>query len=53
MVAATEAGAIIAPPVPAFYRRPDSVAAIVDHTARRAIDLLALGLPPLAEEWAP
>ena len=53
MVAATEAGAIIAPPVPAFYRRPDSVAAIVDHTARRAIDLLALDLPPLAEEWAP
>jgi 4-hydroxy-3-polyprenylbenzoate decarboxylase len=53
MVAATEAGAIIAPPVPAFYRRPDSVAAIVDHMARRAIDLLALDLPPLAEEWAP
>lgn len=53
MVAATEAGAIIAPPVPAFYRRPPSVAAIVDHMARRAIDLLALDLPTLAEEWAP
>lgn len=53
MVAATEAGAIIAPPVPAFYRRPDSVAAIVDHMARRAIDLLAIDLPALAEEWAP
>ena len=53
MVAATEIGAIIAPPVPAFYRRPDSVAAIVDHLARRAIDLLALDLPALAEEWAP
>lgn len=53
MVAATEAGAIIAPPVPAFYRRPASVAAIVDHMARRAIDLLALDLPALAEEWAP
>lgn len=53
MVAATEAGAIIAPPVPAFYRRPESVAAIVDHMARRAIDLLALDLSALAAEWAP
>ncbi|MBR0671589.1 UbiX family flavin prenyltransferase [Neoroseomonas soli] len=53
MVAATEIGAIMAPPVPAFYRRPASVGAIVDHMARRAIDLLALDLPPLAEEWAP
>ncbi len=53
MVAATEQGAIIAPPVPAFYRRPESVAALVDHTARRGIDLLGLDLPQLAEEWAP
>lgn len=53
MVAATEHGAIIAPPVPAFYRRPRSVAELVDHTARRAIDLLVPDLPPLAEEWAP
>jgi 4-hydroxy-3-polyprenylbenzoate decarboxylase len=53
MVAATEAGAIIAPPVPAFYRRPESVAAVVEHMARRAIDLLALDLPALAAEWAP
>lgn len=53
MVAATEQGAIIVPPVPAFYRRPASVAALVDHMARRAIDLLALDLPQLAGEWAP
>lgn len=53
MVAATEIGAIIAPPVPAFYRRPASIAAIVDHMARRAIDLLALDQPSLAEEWMP
>lgn len=52
MTAATEMGAVIMPPVPAFYRRPDSVAAIVDHIARRAIDQLRLG-PQIAGAWSP
>jgi len=43
MVAATECGAIIAPPVPPFYRQPGSVADIVDDIARRAIGLLGIG----------
>jgi polyprenyl P-hydroxybenzoate and phenylacrylic acid decarboxylases len=51
MAAATEIGAIIAPPVPAYYRRPQSVAEIIEHTARRAIDLLKLDIPALAEPW--
>lgn len=42
MVAATEAGAIIAPPVPAFYPRPDSVDAMIDHSARRALSRVGL-----------
>ena len=42
MVAATEAGAIIVPPVPAFYTRPQSVADIVDHIVGRALDLFDL-----------
>ena len=37
MVTATEAGAIVAPPVPAFYARPRSLDDLVDHTARRAL----------------
>jgi 4-hydroxy-3-polyprenylbenzoate decarboxylase len=37
MTVAAEAGAIIAPPVPAFYTQPLSVEEIVDHTARRAL----------------
>jgi 4-hydroxy-3-polyprenylbenzoate decarboxylase len=37
MTAAAEAGAIIAPPVPAFYAQPVSVEELVDHTARRAL----------------
>ena len=37
MVTATEAGAIVAPPVPAFYARPRSLEDLVDHTARRSL----------------
>lgn len=42
MVAATEAGAIVMPPVPAFYTKPESVADVVDHIAGRALDLFDL-----------
>jgi 4-hydroxy-3-polyprenylbenzoate decarboxylase len=51
MCAVTEAGAIVAPPVPAFYLKPTSVAAIVDHVAHRAVDLLDLAGLPRAAEW--
>lgn len=50
MVSVTEMGAIVFPPVPAFYQRPQTVAEIVDHTVARVIDLL--GLPnALAPRW--
>lgn len=42
MTSATEMGAIIFPPVPAFYHRPQTVADIVDHTVSRVVDLLGL-----------
>jgi 4-hydroxy-3-polyprenylbenzoate decarboxylase len=42
MVAATEMGAIVAPPVPAFYSRPQSVDDIVDHTVGRLLDLFGI-----------
>lgn len=51
MVSVTEMGAIVMPPVPAFYRRPETVEAIVDHIAARAIDLLRITDQPLASEW--
>ena len=51
MAAVTEAGAIVAPPVPAFYLKPTSVAGIVDHIAHRAVDLLDLAGLPRAAEW--
>jgi 4-hydroxy-3-polyprenylbenzoate decarboxylase len=42
MVQATEAGAIIMPPVPAFYARPQSVDHIVDHSVGRVLDLFGI-----------
>ena len=51
MTAVTESGGIVMPPVPAFYTRPDSVEAIVAHTAGRALDLLGVDVPDLPR-WA-
>lgn len=42
MVAATEMGAIIMPPVPAFYPMPTTIDELVDHTVGRALDLFDL-----------
>lgn len=39
MTSLAEAGAIIAPPMPAFYSRPKTVDDIVDHTVGRVLDL--------------
>ena len=50
MTAATEMGAVILPPVPAFYLRPASVEDVVTQIAARAVDLLRLG-PPAAAAW--
>jgi flavin prenyltransferase len=50
MTALAEMGAIIAPPMPAFYHKPESVMDIVDHTADRVLDLLQLPNPE-AKRW--
>jgi 4-hydroxy-3-polyprenylbenzoate decarboxylase len=39
MTALSEMGAIIAPPMPAFYNKPESVDDIVDHSVGRVLDL--------------
>jgi 4-hydroxy-3-polyprenylbenzoate decarboxylase len=44
---ATRNGAVIMPPVPAFYHRPVTVADIVDQTVGRALELLTIELPSL------
>lgn len=50
MVALSEMGAIVAPPVPAFYQNPQTVTELVDHSVERVLDLL--GLPSAeAKRW--
>lgn len=39
MVAAAEVGAIILPPIPAFYHRPQTIDDLVNHTVGRILDL--------------
>jgi flavin prenyltransferase len=40
MVKVTEMGAIVAPPLPAFYARPQTLAEMVDQSVGRVLDLL-------------
>jgi len=42
MVAATEAGAIILPPCPGFYSKPETVEGMVDVVVGRVLDLLGI-----------
>ncbi len=50
MLDATRMGAIIMPPLPAFYTRPESISEIVDHTVGRALDFWGLDLVPI-KRW--
>ena len=42
MATLADMGAIIAPPVPAFYNRPKTLDDIIDHTVGRVLDLFDL-----------
>ena len=42
MMRLAEAGAVIAPPVPAFYNRPKTLDDMIDHTIGRVLDLFDL-----------
>lgn len=50
MVALTEMGAIIAPPIPGFYHNPQTVLDLVDHSVDRVLDLLQIPSPE-ARRW--
>ena len=52
MTAVTEMGAIVMPPVPAFYLRPETTAQITAQVAARAVDLLR-NATPRAQAWTP
>ena len=42
MIAVTEMGGIVLPPLPAFYPRPESIDDLVDHTVARVLDLFGI-----------
>ncbi len=42
MATLADMGAIIAPPMPAFYNRPRSIDDLIDHTVGRVLDLFGL-----------
>lgn len=46
MTALAEMGAVIAPPLPAFYARPESLEQMIDQSVGRALDVFGL-------DWAP
>ena len=50
MTALAEMGAIILPPVPAFYAEPRTLSDLVDQMVARALDLLGYDWP-LARRW--
>ena len=45
MTAVTEIGAIVYPPVPAFYSKPQTIEELVDHSLGRALDLFGIDIP--------
>jgi 4-hydroxy-3-polyprenylbenzoate decarboxylase len=50
MVRLAEMGAIIAPPMPAFYAHPTSLEEMVDQSVGRALDLFGLDWTPV-KRW--
>ncbi len=50
MVRVTEMGGIIAPPLPAFYAKPQSIEEMVDQSVGRALDLFGLSWTPV-KRW--
>ncbi len=50
MLALARMGVVLAPPMPAFYTKPESVADIVDHVTARVLDQFGLSMPG-ATRW--
>jgi 4-hydroxy-3-polyprenylbenzoate decarboxylase len=52
MAQVTEMGAIIMPPLPAFYHRPQTLNDIINQTVNRVLDLLGIELTQdLFDRW--
>jgi 4-hydroxy-3-polyprenylbenzoate decarboxylase len=52
MTQVTEMGAILMPPMPAFYNKPKTIDDIVNQTVGRVLDLLGIEHESLFKRWA-
>jgi 4-hydroxy-3-polyprenylbenzoate decarboxylase len=50
MYEVAQLGAVIAPPIPAFYQRPETIDDIVNHSVGRVLDLFDLD-PGIVRRW--
>jgi 4-hydroxy-3-polyprenylbenzoate decarboxylase len=50
IVQAIEIGAVVMPPVPALYHRPETIEDIIDHTVSRVLDLFGID-NDLIQRW--
>jgi len=52
LVQTVEMGAVVAPPLPAFYHRPQTIDDIINQTVNRVLDLFGIKLPEdLFQRW--
>jgi len=51
MYEVAQLGAIIAPPMPALYNRPETVDDIINHSVGRVLDLFGID-PGIVKRWA-
>jgi len=51
MATVAEAGAIVFPPMPAFYSKSDSLSAMVNETVGRVLDMFGVNVEGLYEPW--
>lgn len=52
MTQVTEMGAVLVPPVPAFYHRPKTLDDVINHTVNRVLDLMGIELSKdLFQRW--
>jgi 4-hydroxy-3-polyprenylbenzoate decarboxylase len=51
MTQAADIGAIITPPMPAFYHKPKTIDDIINQTVGRVLDLLNVDHPDLFKRW--
>lgn len=51
MEQATQAGAVVLPPVTAFYHRPQTIADLIDHTVVKTLDQFGIHLD-LIDRWS-